>query len=252
MKWVMLLALWTTTALAHKLEQSFQYWWLKGPQKKSFQYNLAGSIDLNLSESLLLGATHFERFQEVDQQVFLGWRKKWLNTTLELSARDGGGNEILSRREAYLTLAHGLSQGYSLWGTLRTQNFKSNDVNLATLGLEKEWSGGIFAVASLTGGRATYHSIADTADVWGSQLRLGQYREDAWKFWGFIARGEEAQALANLNQSAPLQVVSFGAGAEMTLKKLQLGLQLERSYYRTIQTRFESALLYLNYAWGKQ
>ena len=252
MKWVMILSLWTTSALAHKVEQSYQYWWLKGPQKKSFQYQVAGTIDLNLSESLLLGATHFERFQEEDQQAFLGWRKKWLRTTLELSLREGGGNEILSRREGYVTLAQGLSHGFSVWGTLRTQNFKNNDVNLATLGLEKEWFGGWFAVTSLTAGRATYHAIADTADVWGSQLRFGKYREDAWKLWGFVARGEEAQALASLNQSSPLQVVSFGAGGELSVRKFQLGLQLERSYYRAIQTRFESALLYLTYAWGKQ
>lgn len=248
----MILSLWAANAMAHKVEQSYQYWWLKGPQQKSFQYNLAASLDLNLSESFLIGASHFERFQEVDQQVLLGWRKKWGTTTFEASYRNGGGNEILSQDEANLTLGFALSDGYSIWSSLRSQNFKNNDVYLATIGVEKEWQGGFFAVASLTGGRATYHQIADTSEVWGTQLRLGKYREDDWKAWGFMARGEEAQALASLNQSAPLQLVSFGAGLEMTFKKYQLGLQLERSYYRAIQTRFESALLYLNYAWGKQ
>ncbi len=252
MKWVILLSLWSFKVMAHKIEQNYQYWWLKGPQQKSFQYNLVAHVDLNLSEALLLGANHFERFQEVERQALLGWRKKWQSSSLDFSYRNGGGNKIIAQEEVSLSYAQAIANGYSMWGTLRSQNFESNDVHLATLGLEKEWVGGIFALASFTGGRATYNKIADTSDVWGSLLRVGKYREDAWKVWGFLARGEEAQALASLNQSTPLQVVSYGLGSEFSLKKFQLGMQFERSYYKSIQTRFESVLIYLNYAWGKQ
>ena len=252
MKWLLVLGLLSSSVFAHQIDQSFQYWWIKGPNQSSYRYDLNAQIDLNLSETILIGAAQFERFSEVDRQFFLGYRKKWSQSTLELGHRDGGRNEILAIRDSFLTYAQGVGAGYSLWSTLRAQGFSTNDVHLATLGLEKEWRGGIFALTSFTGGGATYQKVGDTSDVWGSQLRIGKYREDDWKCWGFVAMGEEAQALASLNQSSPLKVVSYGLGAEQYIKSFQVGLLLERSYYQAIQTRFESILIYLNYAWGKR
>ena len=249
MKWVLPL-IFCYSAYAHKIEQSYQYWWIKGPNQSSYRYDIAAQADLSLSETLLLGATQFERFNEVDRQIFIGFRKKWNQSTLEFGHRDGGHNQVLAQRESFLTYARSIGTGISLWGTLRAQRFLTNDVHLATLGIEKEWADGLFAVASFTGGQATY--TQDTSGLWGSLLKLGKYKEDNWKVWGFLAMGEEGQALASRNQSSPLRVVSYGVGIEEQFKSFELGMQLERSYYQKIQTRFESILIYLNYAWGKR
>lgn len=241
-----------SSAFAHELTSRTQYWWLKGPNVKSWRQDFAGSTTLKNGHALLFQGTHFERFHEQDQQALLGWRLRNSRGSWELSHTQGDHNKILAIRETQFTHARALTAGFSGWLTMKALGFHTSDVVLSTLGLEKEWQGGWFLVPSLSLGRATYRTPADTRDVWGTQLRVGKYREDHWKIWTYVALAEEAQALAVINQARPLKAKTYGAGGELFVAAgTRLGLQLERAYCPAIQTRFESVMAHLIWNWGE-
>ncbi|MBY0516668.1 MAG: hypothetical protein K2P81_07165 [Bacteriovoracaceae bacterium] len=238
---------------ASEINTRYQYWWLKGPEVKSWRQDLAATIDMKSKTSLLIQASHFERFQQVDRIALLGFRHKTESGTWEFTHADGGTNRILAIRDTQLTHYRALVPGLGGWINLRAQGFHTNDVHMLNMGLEKEWAQGWFLIPSMSAGKATYNQPAATRNIWGSQLRIGRYQEDNWKAWIFGALGEEAQALASLSQTKPLKVKSYGLGVEKNiLNSLRFLIQLERSYYPSINTRFESVMGQLTWNWGQR
>lgn len=240
----------TTFAWAHTIESRNQYWWIKGAETSSWRHDLVGEIQLKNSLEILTQLTYFDRFDLYDRQILLGIRKKTEKGVWEFTHTDGGRNKLLAIRDTSLQYGHGLTHGVSIWTGLKAQAFNTNEVHLATLGVEKEWRSGWFALSSINFGNATYFEPSQTSQIWGTQLRLGKQKEDHWKSWLFVARGEEAQALVALRQTRPLQVVSYGLGHEQIFSRFKIMLQLERSYYKAVQNRFESALLSAKWDWG--
>lgn len=247
----LILSLFLSSAFAHEISSSYQYWWLKGPNVSSWRGDVAGEVQLDSTWQGLFQATHFERFEEQDQTLKLGARYKKENSYWEFSHTDGGNNKVLAIRETLLTHGRAITSGLGGWLTVRSQGFATSDVNLLTLGLEMEKAPGWFFIPAFTGGKASFHSPAETNNIWALAARLGKYAEGKWKYWLHFARGEEAQALATLNQTKPLGHVNYGAGGEWILSDWTLGLFLERSWYPSVNTRFDSALLTTKWHWGK-
>ena len=252
MRFLLLLVLWSSSASAFELETRYQYWWLKGPEVKSWRHDVLGNIHLQGASSILLRATHFERFKEEDQQVMLGWRHKNSQGHWDLTHADGGGNKVLAIRDTQLTHGRPLGAGFDGWVNLKAQGYRTNDLHMATVGLDKEWQGGTYLLTSVGGGRATYGAPADTQEVWGVSARVGRYQEDRWKTWILLAQGEEAQAIVALGQTRALRFVTYGAGVEKNLTPAwRTGVAVERSYYPAVSTRLESMTAHLAWNWGK-
>jgi hypothetical protein len=251
MKIIALLLLVCGVANATDVETRYQYWWLRGPDVKSWRHDVLGSFQLQGANSVLVRATHFERFKEEDQQIMLGWRHKNSQGYWDLTHADGGGNKVLAIRDTQLTHGRPLGHGFDGWINLKAQGYHTNDLHMATVGLDNEWQGGTYLLTSVGGGRATYGAPANTQDVWGVSARLGRYQEDRWKTWLLGALGEEAQAIVALGQTRALRFVTYGAGIEKNLSPAwRTGLAVERTYYPAVSTRLESITAHLAWNWG--
>ncbi len=251
MKMLALLLLICGAAQAHEIETRYQYWWLRGPDVKSWRHDMLATVHAYGAHNVLARVTHYERFKEEDQQIMLGWRHKNSRGYWELTHADGGDNKVLAIRDTQLSYGRPMGNGFDVWANAKAQGYDTNYLHMLTLGAGKEWSEGLFAVTSFGGGRATYTQPADTQDVWGASLRLGKYREDQWKAWLLVAQGEEAQAIVALGQTRALRFVTYGLGAEKHFATTwRAGIALERSYYPTVNTRLESVTANLAWNWG--
>jgi hypothetical protein len=251
MRLLVILLFLCATARAHEIETRYQYWWLRGPDVKSWRQDVTGSLHVQGPHSVLVRATHFERFREEDQQIMLGWRHKNSQGYWDLTHADGGGNKVLAIRDTQLTHGRPFGHGFDGWINLKAQGYHTNDLHMATVGVDKEWRGGTYLLTSVGAGHATYQAPADTQAVWGASAQLGRYQEDRWKTWLLLAQGEEAQALVALAQTRALRFVTYGAGVEKNLTPaLRTGLAVERSYYPAVNTRLESLTAHLAWNWG--
>lgn len=239
-------------AFAHQIALRHQYWWLKGPDVKSWRQDLLSDWSINQSNILIADASHFERFKFEERVLRLGWRHQTTLGHWEFTHADGEDNRILAIRDSQFTYGQALARGISGWLTVKAQGYSTNELHMITAGLEREWSGGLFVIPFLSLGRATFSRPADTRDIWAAQVKVGTYREGRWKLAGFLAQGEEYQALVALNQTTPLKATTYGATADYYLNSfLRTTVLLERIDYPAINTRFESAQLMLTYDWGK-
>ncbi len=243
---------WAPNTWAHQMALRHQYWWIKGPDVKSWRQDLLTEWNLNQKQNLILDLSHFERFNFEEQIIRIGWRKITERGYWELTHADGGDNRILAIRDSQLTYGQALQRGISGWLNLKAQGYSTNDLHMLTAGLEKEWQNGFFLIPFISLGRSSFSRPADTRDVWAAQIKLGTYREGRWKIASFFAIGEEYQALVALNQTTPLKAKTYGLSGDYFIKPtLRIGLLLDRSYYPTINTRFDSAQVLLNYDWGQ-
>jgi hypothetical protein len=251
-RWALLSVLWLAGAWAHELETRYQYWWLKGPEVKSWRHDLLGTINLPGPHHLLFGVTHFERFREEDRQILLGWRRKTMSGYWELTHADGGHNKVLAIRDTQLTHGGPLGHGFDGQINLKAQGYDTNDLHMASVGLNKEFPGGSFIYTGLGGGRATFQSPGETQDVWGANVRAGRYQQDNYKWWVMGARGEEAQPLVVLGLTRPLRFVSYGVGGEKNLGTTwRASLDFDRTYYPSVATRMDSVTGRLIWDWGR-
>ena len=237
---------------SHQAALRHQYWWLKGPEVKSWRQDLLTEWRVNQKNTLIADASHFERFKFEEKVIRIGWRQQTAKGYWELTHADGGANRILAIRDSQITYGQALTRGLSGWLNLKAQGYSTNDLHMLTTGIEKEWQGGLFVVPFISLGRASFSRPADTRDVWAAQIKVGTYREGLWKVAAFVAQGEDYQALIALNQTTPLKATTYGISGDYYLNPfLKAGILLERNYYPAINTRFESAQVLLTYDWGR-
>jgi hypothetical protein len=250
LKFVMLLlAIWSTSAVAHEVQLITQHLDIRRQNKTAWQSDFLARAEVSRKFDVGLQATYLERFNFFEKRMggFVTYRPKD-NIIIEGKVLLGHKNSILPEKDYYLNTFFALAPGLSPFVFLRDSDYSVTHIRSVKLGLEIEKFANIILIPQLLGGKATFASPADTQNIFNYGLKVVYYKDSYYSVSIFGYKGQEASQ--GIIGASNFLVDTTTGGASVSyhfIPDLKTELIFDYTDYRQLKNQFLTSTL--NLAW---
>jgi hypothetical protein len=246
---VLLTVLFSLNVSAHEVQSITQYLNIRKTDQVGWLQDIIARAKVNDKFDVGAQASYLERFDLYEKRLggFVTYRpdNKW---TFEARYLQGMGNQILPEKQTTLSTYYGWGDGYSPFLFYRDTRYTVTTVHTANLGVEIEKIPNFIFVPSVTIGRATFKSPADSNDVYSYGLRAIYYKERKYQFSAWAYKGREASQGIIGQSTILVDTVSGGLGAGYWFTEGFRGeLLFDHTDYDQLKTEFHTTTLNLSW-----
>lgn len=246
---VLLAVLFSLNVSAHEIQSVTQYLNIRKTDQVGWMQDVIGRANVNEKFDVGAQATYLERFDLYEKRAggFVTYRpnNRW---TFEARYLQGNGNKILPEKQTTLSGYMAAAPGYSPFLFYRDSRYSVTTVHTANLGLEIEKVANFIFIPSVTLGRATFKSPAQSDDVYSYGLKALYYKERKFSITAWAYKGREAsQGIIGVS-TILVDTLSGGLGVGYWFTEGIRGeLLFDHTNYDQLKTEFHTTTLNLSW-----
>lgn len=247
---ILILSIFSITALAHEITLSGSYLELQRQNKTGRQAGIDGYFDLNDKQRLHLGGQYLERFDLYEHLFAVGFEHHFESFYLKANAEFGNDGKILPHYRYSIASGQSIFEGISLYEEFKTAKYTQTELNEFIFNIEIEKIKSVVLIPMTRFGNANFSGPAGTKKLFTYGLKAMYYQEDLGNIWISATKGQEpAQAVLG-SYNKVLRSKSLASGLKYIWNSnLNSGLSIEYTDYNLINNHFLTTTLNTTWSW---